>query len=52
HHLFPNVCHTYYKKINPIIEDTTQEFNIVYHNKTLSNMMISHLKHLKEMGKR
>ena len=51
HHLFPNVCHTYYKKINPIIEDTTQEFNIVYHNKTLSNMMISHLKHLKEMGK-
>ncbi|WP_299617168.1 fatty acid desaturase [uncultured Tenacibaculum sp.] len=50
HHLFPNICHTNYDKINSIIEETTKEYGYPYHKKTLLNMMISHFKHLKKMG--
>jgi linoleoyl-CoA desaturase len=50
HHLFPNVCHVHYKKINPIIAQTTQEFQLPYHHKSLWEMMSSHFKHLKKMG--
>ncbi|MCZ8197992.1 MAG: fatty acid desaturase [Flavobacterium sp.] len=52
HHLFPNLCHTSYDLINPIIEKETLSFQLPYHNKTLLNMMKSHFKHLKEMGKK
>ena len=51
HHLFPNICHTNYHKINNIIEKTTQEFGFPYHKKSLLAMMKSHFKHLKQMGK-
>jgi linoleoyl-CoA desaturase len=50
HHLFPNICHTHYDKINDIIDQTTQEFGFPYHTKSLTKMMISHFKHLKRMG--
>lgn len=50
HHLFPNICHTNYDRINEIIELTTKEFGFPYHKKTLPNMMLSHFKHLKRMG--
>jgi linoleoyl-CoA desaturase len=50
HHLFPNICHTHYDRINQIIADTTKEFGFPYHVKTLPNMMISHFRHLKKMG--
>ena len=50
HHLFPNICHTHYHRINAIIERTTQEFSFPYHKKTLPKMMISHFRHLKRMG--
>ena len=50
HHLFPNICHTNYDKINSIIEETTKEYGYPYHKKTLLNMMVSHFKHLKKMG--
>ncbi len=50
HHLFPNICHTNYDKINSIIEETTTEFGFPYHKKTLFEMMVSHFKHLKKMG--
>jgi len=50
HHLFPNICHTNYNKINKIIEFTTKEYGLPYHKKTLPNMMISHFRHLKKMG--
>lgn len=51
HHLFPNICHTNYDKINSIIEETTLEFGLPYHKKSLIAMMISHFKHLRSMGK-
>lgn len=31
HHLFPNVCHTHYPAIAPIVLDTCREFGIPYH---------------------
>jgi linoleoyl-CoA desaturase len=51
HHLFPNICHTNYSEINDIIMNTTEEFNLPYHHKTLLEMMFSHFKHLNRMGK-
>ena len=51
HHLFPNICHTNYHKINSIIEETTKEYGFPYHKKSLFAMMKSHFKHLKRMGK-
>ncbi|MFM1999112.1 MAG: hypothetical protein RL204_1059 [Bacteroidota bacterium] len=50
HHLFPNICHTNYDRINAIIETTTKEFGLPYHIKTLPEMMVSHFRHLKRMG--
>lgn len=52
HHLFPNICHTHYDQINAIIETTTKEFGFPYHKKSLLNMMYSHFKHLKKMGRK
>jgi len=51
HHLFPNLCHTSYSLINPIIENETSHFQLPYHNKTLLEMMKSHFRHLRRMGK-
>ncbi len=51
HHLFPNICHTHYGKINPIIERVTNKYGITYHRKSLWEMMKSHFSHLREMGK-
>lgn len=50
HHLFPNICHVNYKEINQIIKETTNEYNLPYHHKTLTGMMFSHFKHLYRMG--
>lgn len=30
HHLFPNICHTHYPAIAPIVMDTCREYNIPY----------------------
>lgn len=30
HHLFPNICHTHYPAIAPIVIDTCREFEIPY----------------------
>lgn len=51
HHLFPNICHTNYSQINEIIAQTTSEYNLPYHHKTLFQMMKSHFMHLHNMGK-
>lgn len=50
HHLFPNICHTNYSEINQVIQETTEEYNLPYHHKTLLKMMCSHFKHLNKMG--
>ena len=30
HHLFPNICHTHYPAIAPIVVDTCREFGVPY----------------------
>jgi len=52
HHLFPSICHIHYAKIAPIVEATAKEYGIPYHvNRTLGNAIVSHLRHLRDLGK-
>ncbi|NNE78206.1 MAG: acyl-CoA desaturase, partial [Pricia sp.] len=53
HHIFPNISHVHYTKISKIVKETAKEFNLPYHEyKTTRKAIISHFKHLKELGKR
>jgi linoleoyl-CoA desaturase len=52
HHIFPNISHIHYTKISKIVKQTAQEFNLPYNEyKTTRKAIISHFKHLKELGK-
>ncbi|MEM9868828.1 MAG: fatty acid desaturase, partial [Bacteroidota bacterium] len=52
HHIFPNISHIHYTKIAKIVKQTAKEFNLPYHEyKTTRKAIISHFKHLKELGK-
>jgi linoleoyl-CoA desaturase len=51
HHLFPNISHIHYPKINSILIDTCREFNVRYFEfPTLFSALRSHFKHLKSVG--
>jgi linoleoyl-CoA desaturase len=51
HHIFPNISHIHYKKISEIVKRTAREFNLPYHEyDTTRKAIISHFKHLKQMG--
>ena len=51
HHIFPNISHIHYKKISEIVKRTAKEFNLPYHEyATTRRAIISHFKHLKQMG--
>ncbi|MFK5974450.1 MAG: acyl-CoA desaturase [Flavobacteriaceae bacterium] len=53
HHIFPNISHVHYTKISKIVKQTAKEFNLPYNEyKTTRKAIISHFKHLKELGKR
>lgn len=52
HHIFPHISHVHYTKISKIVKKTAQEFNLPYNEyKTTRKAIISHFKHLKELGK-
>lgn len=52
HHLFPNVSHSHYYKIAPIIRETAAEYSLPYHEcLTFRQAIVSHVKHLTKMGK-
>ncbi|PCJ97463.1 MAG: acyl-CoA desaturase [Flavobacteriaceae bacterium] len=52
HHLFPNISHVHYTKIGEIVKRTAKEFNLPYNEyKSTRKAIISHFKHLKELGK-
>lgn len=52
HHLFPNICHVHYPKIQPIVRRTAKEFNIPYYeNPTLFGAIRSHFRKLKQLGR-
>ncbi|GLB50543.1 fatty acid desaturase [Neptunitalea sp. Y10] len=53
HHIFPNISHIHYTKIAKIVKETAQEFNLPYNEyDTTRKAIISHFKHLKELGKK
>jgi len=52
HHIFPNISHVHYTKISKIVRDTAKEFNLPYNEyKTTRKAIISHFRHLKQLGK-
>ncbi|MEZ2415384.1 fatty acid desaturase [Muriicola sp. E247] len=52
HHIFPNISHIHYTKISKIVKETAKEFNLPYNEyKTTRKAIISHFRHLKELGK-
>lgn len=53
HHLFPNVSHSHYYLISPIVKSTAQEFAIPYHEySSFTEAVKSHYRHLMKMGKK
>ncbi len=53
HHIFPNISHIHYTKISKIVKETAKEFNLPYNEyKTTRKAIISHFRHLKELGKK
>jgi linoleoyl-CoA desaturase len=51
HHLFPNICHTHYRRLTPIIKSTLEEYGINYKNKSLSKAIVDHFRFLESVGK-
>lgn len=52
HHLFPQVCHTHYPKIAPIVKQTAKEHGLPYlEHKTFWGAIKSHQRVLKRFGK-
>ena len=53
HHIFPHISHIHYTKIAKIVKQTAKEFNLPYNEyKTTRKAIISHFKHLKELGRK
>ncbi|MEQ9443151.1 MAG: acyl-CoA desaturase [Cyclobacteriaceae bacterium] len=51
HHLFPRISHIHYPKINQLVKETCQEFNIAYHEyPSFFRAFCSHLFYLKKLG--
>ncbi len=51
HHLFPNICHIHYRHIAKIVQATTAEYNLPYHNqKTIGQAVFNHFRMLKKLG--
>ncbi len=52
HHLYPNICHVHYADISKIVQRTTKEFNLPYHqHHTFLDALKSHFSHLNQLGK-
>ena len=52
HHLFPHIHHIYYPKLNKILYSTLRDNNVKPNQTTYWGGILSHLRWLKEMGKR
>lgn len=52
HHLFPQISHVHYKNIAPIVEKTSREFGLPYHqNGNFLSAIIKHFKMLHQLGR-
>ncbi|ETN94868.1 linoleoyl-CoA desaturase [Zhouia amylolytica] len=53
HHIFPNISHIHYTNISKIVRETAKEFNLPYNEyRSTRKAIISHFKHLKELGRK
>ena len=51
HHLFPQMCHTNYPFIAPVVEETCRDFGIEYNvHDTFRQGIVSHFRWLRRMG--
>jgi linoleoyl-CoA desaturase len=50
HHLFPEVCHVHYVELSKIISTTAQQFNIEHKVTSWEHGIVSHFKHLNDLG--
>jgi linoleoyl-CoA desaturase len=51
HHLFPRICHVNYSALAPLVEQTCQEFGVIYQaNETFRSALASHFRWLRKMG--
>jgi linoleoyl-CoA desaturase len=51
HHLFPAMAHVHYVPLTKIIRRTAAEFGLPYNQTTLLQMVASHFRFLKRMGR-
>ena len=52
HHLFPNICHVHYKDLSKIVQRTTREFGLPYHqHTTFIGALRSHFSYLDQLGR-
>lgn len=53
HHLFPRISHVHYRALSPLVASTCREFDVPYiHYPTFSRAVASHLRHLKNLGRK
>ena len=50
HHLFPNLPHTLYTHITPLIKEKAANHNLPYHQKSIFGAIASHFNYLKMLG--
>jgi linoleoyl-CoA desaturase len=50
HHLFPDVSHVHYPKIQPIVKSILKKHNLEYKELPFSKAIISHMQTLKKLG--
>ena len=51
HHLFPNLPHTIYPKVTPIIVEKASKYNYQYNVLSLLEAIFSHFRYLKKLGR-
>jgi linoleoyl-CoA desaturase len=52
HHLYPQVCHTHYYAMTPIIEKFCMDNGYPYKKETFSSAIASHFRYLKKLSKK
>jgi linoleoyl-CoA desaturase len=52
HHLFPHICHVHYPKLNPIVRQTCEEFNVPYREfPSFGSALTAHYRQLYRLGR-
>jgi linoleoyl-CoA desaturase len=50
HHLFPNLQHTLYTHLTPLIKEKAKKYQLPYNEKTIPKAIQSHFSYLKKLG--